>query len=46
MNDIEKHQEKRNKGELNNMYKKIIIIFLSIVIGMNLIGLIVHLITR
>ena len=46
MNDIEKQQEKQNKKELNNIYKKVAIIFISIILGMNLIGLIIHLITR
>ena len=44
MNDIERHQEKQNKSKLNKLYKKIIIIFLSIIIGMNLIGMIIYLI--
>lgn len=46
MNDIEKHQEKQNKAELNKTYKKIAIIFVSVILGMNLVGLIIHLLTR
>ena len=46
MNDIEKQQEKQNKSKLNNLYKRIAIIFVAIILGINLIGLIVHLITR
>lgn len=46
MNDIEKNQEKQNKSELNKTYKRIAIIFVAIILGINLIGLIVHLITK
>ena len=46
MNDIEKSQEKQNKANLNKLYKKVAIIFVSIILGMNLIGMIIHLITR
>ena len=46
MNDIEKQQEKQNKNDLTKTYKRVAIIFISIILGFNLIGLIVHLITR
>ena len=44
MNDIEKQQEKQNKNELTKTYKKIAIIFISIILGFNLIGMIIYLI--